>query len=421
MLNDIFNKRNINKLRNMYIKLKSKIQENLESKLSQKNIDQLTDKINDKVNNLSNTISNKIDDNSNNINTKKDNEWKVKLEVEDISSKPHIHTNKSHENKHNKSKTTDHSIGNSTPKNQLSYGEIVFLDWCSNHTYEYVPSYFFYDFDMDTDKALNFLIKDGFLTEASNEYKIKFLKVNELKDILRENKMKVSGKKQDLIKRIKDNLNTNDYSEKLNFISYQPTEKGQQILKDNETLVWARKKHFGSIKASDTINKDKEQVLNDVKQKIKDKITNKEMHELYYYLLDAFKIVNSNKDYEYALVIQIMASIICLSGLACPAHDLEDKAYYTFYDFSFIKPQTDKFRTLKRRNKMSDEDMINIESKVFDQLFKQINQPVLFNSKEEYLQLMQYSCYEDNDDKLNNYIKELFNKMPEKYKYKSPF
>lgn len=83
----------------------------------------------------------------------------------------------------------------------------LFLGWCKNHTrilpLEQYPTYMSYSWKVKNPVQFHKqLIQEGYLIEMRPEQKIKHLKVVDLKNILREQKLPVSGKKQELIDRI---------------------------------------------------------------------------------------------------------------------------------------------------------------------------------------------------------------------------
>ncbi len=83
----------------------------------------------------------------------------------------------------------------------------LFLRWCKNHTHilplEQYPAHMSYSWGIKNPVQFHKqLIREGYLIEMGLEQKIKHLKVVDLKNILREQKLPVSGKKQELINRI---------------------------------------------------------------------------------------------------------------------------------------------------------------------------------------------------------------------------
>lgn len=121
-------------------------------------------------------------------------------------------------------------------------GEIILLDW-SNHKSEdaSIPAYFEYDYGLNATIDRHKLIRLGYLAVASPSESLKSLKVPELKDILRSNGQKVSGRKLDLIRRITDNVDGNLYSDAITTSSLVSTPAGNKLLEKYSHLVWAHK------------------------------------------------------------------------------------------------------------------------------------------------------------------------------------
>lgn len=96
---------------------------------------------------------------------------------------------------------------------------------------------YFRDNSIDVIKSIKKLIENDVLKiENSLETSLPKLKVPELKEILRNNGLKVGGNKPELINRITDNLKQLDTSS-LNLPSiYIPTEKGKELIKQTDYI-----------------------------------------------------------------------------------------------------------------------------------------------------------------------------------------
>ncbi len=124
----------------------------------------------------------------------------------------------------------------------LTSVEISFLKYMNENDVvnPYIPGYWTYEYNINYKKILTTFLVKGYLEISSDIETLPFLTVNELKDILRNNGLKVSGKKSELIDRIKNSL---DISEIKKYIfdsnkKYLLTEKGLQItstVKDSAT------------------------------------------------------------------------------------------------------------------------------------------------------------------------------------------
>lgn len=119
-------------------------------------------------------------------------------------------------------------------------GTTQLLHWCDGKSYPVdYPSYFSYDYFInDADSIHKNWIDSGILGPPTLESLLNHKKVVELKDILREKNLKVSGNKPDLIKRILDNeeYSSNDFIEDDNI--YTLTDSGEAIIKDNKPWLY---------------------------------------------------------------------------------------------------------------------------------------------------------------------------------------
>ena len=92
--------------------------------------------------------------------------------------------------------------------------------------------------DYEEDEVEDLLVKKGYLDgtvdyENWDDFADKFLTVSNLKDFLRNNNLKVSGRKQELIDRVRENNLSLDEFETYD---YKITDKGIQYMKDNEWM-----------------------------------------------------------------------------------------------------------------------------------------------------------------------------------------
>lgn len=136
-------------------------------------------------------------------------------------------------------------------------GDIILLDW-SNNKYESItpPQYFKYDYGIDASEHRKMLIRRELLHAASPSESLKALLIPQLKEILRENGEKVSGKKQELIDRITTNLDENQFGENISEQVLVCTPIGTKLLKKYNNLVWAHKNKStdGTISVANALN-----------------------------------------------------------------------------------------------------------------------------------------------------------------------
>lgn len=90
----------------------------------------------------------------------------------------------------------------------------------------------------EEDEIEDLLVKKGYIDgsvdyENWDEYADHFLTVSALKDFLRKNNLKVSGRKQELVDRVREN---NLSLDEFDTFEYRKTDKGIQYIKDNEWM-----------------------------------------------------------------------------------------------------------------------------------------------------------------------------------------
>lgn len=118
---------------------------------------------------------------------------------------------------------------------ELEPEEILFLSYIDErkaNNYDY-PRYWTTKYDLNFQKTLLKLFEGGYLKFADSNYKLKSLKVTELKDVLRRYDLKVSGKKSVLVQRIIDTLNTDEISKLSKDEYFQVTDKGLELIDNN--------------------------------------------------------------------------------------------------------------------------------------------------------------------------------------------
>lgn len=115
--------------------------------------------------------------------------------------------------------------------NGLLPGEIILLDWINGKKKtEAFPGYFDYQYGIDARASLKKLMEHGYLEYATPEDSLVSLKVPELKEILKTKDLKVSGKKAELIERIKEHFSPDEISEYVKQPTIKLTAKGNKSL-----------------------------------------------------------------------------------------------------------------------------------------------------------------------------------------------
>jgi len=137
-------------------------------------------------------------------------------------------------------------------KHGLYVPEILLLDYCNAGKYpkpsKGYPGFWWFEYGIrDIGHALQSLEERGFLQWASPFNSLKALKVTELKEILTNAGLDASGRKSDLIERIKaeiseEQLNIPDYIPK-----YELTDMGKEELDNNAYVPYMHKHRYKTI------------------------------------------------------------------------------------------------------------------------------------------------------------------------------
>lgn len=126
--------------------------------------------------------------------------------------------------------------------NGLLPGEVVLMDWLNGRAIDSdPPGYFEYTYGINVKKSTDILKKMGLMENALPKEALVSLKITDLKEILRDNKLKVSGNKQKLIDRITAEL-TDEQVEK--YIKQPPlliSSKGKMMLERYYYIIPAHK------------------------------------------------------------------------------------------------------------------------------------------------------------------------------------
>lgn len=120
---------------------------------------------------------------------------------------------------------------------------ILMLSYASKfHTGENSFQQFWkYRYDTEPYELLNWLYNNDFIELDSIDNSLKHKTVNELKTILSNNNLKISGKKDDLINRISSTLNEEQISQYIPERYYRLTQFGNEILNNNPNVAFIHK------------------------------------------------------------------------------------------------------------------------------------------------------------------------------------
>lgn len=126
---------------------------------------------------------------------------------------------------------------------ELSPSEILLLEYLDGVSVELkLPGYFMYEYSIDYEYSLERMIGAGYITFADVEYSLKKCSVQELKRLLKDNQLKTTGKKDELVSRICSHIpqkNLAMYEKKY----FALTSKGETLLLENSHI-----KYFHSMK-----------------------------------------------------------------------------------------------------------------------------------------------------------------------------
>lgn len=128
----------------------------------------------------------------------------------------------------------------------LYVAEILLLHYCSYGTYPHpqngYPGFWWFQYGIrNVGYRLETLRERGFIRVATAKESIKKLTVAELKELLKELNLKVTGKKEELINRIIENASNDFLEAKIITRKYVLTQLGELELKENEYVPYMHK------------------------------------------------------------------------------------------------------------------------------------------------------------------------------------
>lgn len=129
---------------------------------------------------------------------------------------------------------------------KLNPVEILFLDYIDGKPTKNpsFPGYWNYLYNSNPNLMLKKIINNGYVKKSDYLFNMQKEKVATLKEILRQNGLKVSGKKAELIKRITENLPESECKKIFNSSFYQHTEKAKELLNQHKALIYFHKRSF---------------------------------------------------------------------------------------------------------------------------------------------------------------------------------
>lgn len=117
----------------------------------------------------------------------------------------------------------------------FKYAYICFLKYLNQNPGVINPPVFN---DVDGFKLKNQAIEDNYITLGNPVYSIANYTIPDIKKVLKKYNLKVSGKKDELIKRISENLSNDEINNEFENNTYVLTQEAKEFLKENEYLVY---------------------------------------------------------------------------------------------------------------------------------------------------------------------------------------
>lgn len=115
--------------------------------------------------------------------------------------------------------------------------EILLLNYLDKkNVATHLPNYWAFEYNLDIPNIIKKLLAHQYLQYAPDKFILSKCKVNELKDIIIKNNLKVKGKKDDLIETILQNIP--NYQKYLTEKYYLLTDKGLSIIQLNDHLIY---------------------------------------------------------------------------------------------------------------------------------------------------------------------------------------
>lgn len=132
-------------------------------------------------------------------------------------------------------------------RTELTVVEVLLIYYAPTYTTTQTAfqSFWFYKYGMkDIDKKLQNFQEQGYITEAEPVESLEYLSVTELKELLKKLGQKISGKKSELVERIKENADSKFFDKNIKIRNYALTEKGQSELNQNEHVIYFHKNNL---------------------------------------------------------------------------------------------------------------------------------------------------------------------------------
>jgi len=107
--------------------------------------------------------------------------------------------------------------------------------------------YYNYRYNVDPERLLKKALENGHIIKSDFKYNMQKTTNAELKDVLKQYNLKVSGAKKELIERLLNNVDKKELKIIFDQSYYRVTESGKKIIENNEHLIYFHKSSPGAI------------------------------------------------------------------------------------------------------------------------------------------------------------------------------
>lgn len=136
-------------------------------------------------------------------------------------------------------------------EDKLSIAEILFLDYIngSNLSDDSFPKYWTYEYNINFQQSIEKFFSLDYIQESNYVENMKSSTLKTLKEILKKNELPISGKKEELVKRLLGNVDQDELRSFFDETKIVLTEKGISIIDKNRIFITNRKKYGFAIEA----------------------------------------------------------------------------------------------------------------------------------------------------------------------------
>ena len=124
--------------------------------------------------------------------------------------------------------------------------DVIFLERADGHRVgDEFPNYFEYQYGVKPSSLLKKALTNNFLVKSDNIAKnLEKIKISKLKEELKKNDLKISGKKQELIDRLMTNISKEELKIAFPDLYYFLNDKGKSIVQKNEHIAYYHRSQY---------------------------------------------------------------------------------------------------------------------------------------------------------------------------------